>query len=628
MRIPEIQGLRALAVILVIAFHARFLSGGFLGVDIFYVISGYLITGLLVKELRATGRISLSKFYARRIKRLLPSSFLVLLTTALLSIAVMSPGARADLGRNIIATTLYVSNYLLAWWQNDYQNLGATPSPFVHFWSLAVEEQFYLFWPLVIIAFGRAGIVGRGARIGRVVKALTSITLLSFLLSLVATSKWPIWSFYSLPTRAWELGAGALLVFHRPKGVSYRWGAWIALALIIGTSFLYNEGTAFPGTAAVVPILATSLLIFKIEQLPTPLSRLFRTRFVQWVGNISYPLYLWHWPVLVLPLFISNTPLTVIQRLGCVLATFLLAELTHRFIEEPLRHVNASLRKVGLIALITTLLISLLGVGVYLSSAQRIKNAGISGSIDMNQIKRTPIIYGDGCQVGKSATRSPLCEYGDINGSKTILLFGDSHAAQWFPTLDAIAKKNKMKLIVLTKSSCPAASVALADQGAFRDAPCEAWRKNSFERIAELRPWAVFTSNFDHYAPPGTISDRTAWWNNGILVTEKKLQTLTAHSILLEDTPWPNRDIPSCLSQKSTDQCVTSRPQAKQMANLPKSTFVIDPTDWFCNENCPAIRDGLVVYRDSTHMSVDFALHLESILSKVLKSDGVIGSLG
>ena len=175
MRIPEIQGLRALAVILVIAFHAKFISGGFLGVDIFYVISGYLITGLLVKELRATGGVSLSKFYARRIKRLLPSSFLVLLITALVSLAVMPPGARTDLGRNIIATSLYVSNYLLAWWQNDYQNLGATPSPLVHFWSLAVEEQFYLFWPLVILLFGK------GIRIGRVIKALGVITFLSFL---------------------------------------------------------------------------------------------------------------------------------------------------------------------------------------------------------------------------------------------------------------------------------------------------------------------------------------------------------------------------------------------------------------------------------------------------------------
>ena len=619
MRIPEIQGLRALAVILVIAFHAKFISGGFLGVDIFYVISGYLITGLLVKELRATGGLSLSKFYARRIKRLLPSSFLVLLITALASLAVMPPGARTDLGRNIIATSLYVSNYLLAWWQNDYQNLGATPSPLVHFWSLAVEEQFYLFWPLVILLFGK------GIRIGRLIKALGVITFLSFLLSLIATMKWPIWSFYSLPTRAWELGAGALLVFYRPKRVSHKWSAWIALALILFTAAKYNDGTAFPGTAALVPIISTAFLIFKIEQLPTPLSQLFRTRFVQWVGNISYPLYLWHWPLLVLPVFITNRPLSIFQRLICVAATFLLAGLTHKFVEEPLRHVNAPLRKVGTVALSATLALTLLGAGVYLSSTQKIKNSGITGTADLKRIKRTPIIYGDGCQVGKTSTHSPPCQYGDIRGSKTIVLFGDSHAAQWFPTLEAIAKKNSFKLIVLTKSSCPAASVRLADQGAFKNAPCEAWRNDSFARIARLKPWAVFSSNFAHYSAPQNVSDQSNWWSTGVSITAKRLQALTAHSILMVDTPWPNRDIPSCLSQKSPGKCVTIRPQLTSFLNLPASTILIDPTHWFCDQSCPAIRDGIVVYRDSTHMSVDFALHLQSVLTQILKLDGVIG---
>ena len=207
MRIKEIQGLRALAVLLVIAFHGKFLSGGFIGVDIFYVISGYLITGLLLRELRETGSISLTNFYSRRIRRLLPSTFLVLVSTAIVSFVVMPSSARSNLGRNIVAAALYVSNYVFAWWQNDYQNLGTTPSPIIHFWSLAVEEQFYLIWPLLIL------LAARNARTSRIFKVLTGVTLASFALSLFATSKFPIWSFYSLPTRAWELGLGALVVF-------------------------------------------------------------------------------------------------------------------------------------------------------------------------------------------------------------------------------------------------------------------------------------------------------------------------------------------------------------------------------------------------------------------------------
>lgn len=621
MRIREIQGLRALAVLLVIAFHARFLTGGYIGVDIFYVISGYLITGLLLREWSETGSISLSNFYSRRIRRLLPSTFLVLISTALASFVVMPASERATLGRNIVAAALYLSNYFFAWWQNDYQNLGTTPSPIIHFWSLAVEEQFYLIWPLTILLAARAG------RKARIWKVLAGVTFASFALSLIATSKYPIWSFYSLPTRAWELGLGALVLFVNEYPIAFRrWrgSAWIALGFIFAGSFIFNDGTPFPGSAALLPTLSAAFLLFMIKHLPKYLSSIFNFRLVQWMGDISYPLYLWHWPVLVLPVYIIHAPLTVLQRIIAIAFTFILAGLTHRYVENPFRFTHKPFATVLRAAAVGTLIVSLFGIGITFSSARSLPVKGIAGSTSLKSITRLPAIYADGCQVGKNSTTSPPCIYGDIHGTKSVYLFGDSHAAQWFPTLNSIAASNGLKLVVLTKSSCPAASVRLADQGAFRNAPCELWRENSFKRIAKAHPWAVFVSNFEHYAAPQSVSNAQRWWRDGVSSTMSRLNSMAMHTIYMEDTPWPNRDIPACLLQKSA--CQTARPpmQTWLTHDLKGKSDVIDPTNWFCAKTCPAIQVGIVVYRDSTHMSVDFSMHLIPLLTQKLRSMGVI----
>jgi peptidoglycan/LPS O-acetylase OafA/YrhL len=227
MRIPQIQALRAFAAILVVIYHAGVTSGGYIGVDIFYVISGYLITGLLLRELEKSGTLQLRAFYLRRIKRLLPTSFFVLLVTALTAWYLYPATMRAELGKDIAAAGAYISNYLFAFWQMDYQNLSAVPPVVIHYWSLAVEEQFYLFWPFFIFALFRSG--GRK----RVGQGVVLISLFSFLFSLYQTDREPIWAFYSLPTRAWELGAGALLLYI-PTRIRFSQNyLWIALALRI-----------------------------------------------------------------------------------------------------------------------------------------------------------------------------------------------------------------------------------------------------------------------------------------------------------------------------------------------------------------------------------------------------------
>ena len=321
MRISQIQGLRALAAILVTLFHARLMPGGFIGVDIFYVISGYLITGLILREIERDDHLNLAAFYQRRIKRLLPTSAFVLIATALVSWILLPSITRVNLGKDLIAASLYVSNYLFAWWQNDYQNLNATPSPFIHYWSLAVEEQFYLLWPIFIMVLARYGrkIVFTG---------IAATTFFSLLFSIYLTQASPIWAFYSLPTRAWELGFGALLLFLPTSLRKFRVLPWLALTGVAISAFNFDENTAFPGKNALLPVLATVLLIATITYWPPIFNDLANSKISQWLGAISYPLYLWHWPALVLPSSALGRPLKIYERFACILLTIALAHLS------------------------------------------------------------------------------------------------------------------------------------------------------------------------------------------------------------------------------------------------------------------------------------------------------------
>ncbi len=618
--ILEIQGLRAVAVLLVVAFHAGFISGGYIGVDIFYVISGYLITGLLLREFDRSGTISFRAFYARRLKRLLPSSFLVLFVTAAVGFLFMPASTRSSLGRDVMAGALYVGNYLFAWWQNDYQNLGATPSPVIHFWSLAVEEQFYLFWPMFIFF-----LLKRGRRETLLVW-VASITAMSFFVSLYMTTKYPIWAFYSLPSRAWELGAGALILLAPVRKVSGHLLVGLSFAGLAFSAIVFNSNTAFPGTAALLPVLSVTLIMYAVHvaaKIPSLARALLQSRVSQWLGAVSYPMYLWHWPVLVLPVAILGRPLNLLEKLAAIALTIVLSGLTHRYVEERFRRGSYKPAKVYISAILATMVSVSLGVGIYSASATSINitSGSNSTSFSLAQITQKPAIYADGCQVDKGVTISGPCEYGDRSSSKTWVLFGDSHAAQWFPTLNAIAKARTTKLIVLTKSSCPSVSLDLPDRGAFKNAPCRTWRSNSIDRINAIHPEIVFVSSFSHYIAPKGVPNTILWWRAGETSLKSRLLPSRSRVLSISDTPLPNSDIPICLSSKKASQCFAL---PSPVTSWRPSSDVINPKAWFCTSECPSVIDGIVAYRDTTHMSVQFALHLVKPLTSTLVSMGVL----
>ncbi|MEY3354623.1 MAG: hypothetical protein RLZZ302_178 [Actinomycetota bacterium] len=616
-KITQIQGLRALAAILVTLFHAKWVSGGFIGVDIFYVISGFLITGLLLREIDRSGTINFKEFYSRRFKRLLPTSFFVLAITAVVSWMLIPATMRTSLGRDVIAASLYVSNYLFAWWQADYQNLDATPSPVIHYWSLAVEEQFYLVWPLLILLFFTLSKYLKNRMV--LTYLVATITLASFIFSIYQTENSPIWAFYSLPTRAWELGLGALLVLV-PPFKTRKFIGLIGFVLLIISAFLFNESTPFPGLNAALPVIGTVLLIATINSWPPFLNDVANSRISQWLGEISYPLYLWHWPLLVLPSTYFARPLEVYERLLAIAATILLADLTHRFIEEPYRNKKILPLLVYKKAAYVTGISVFMGAVIMFTNSDKIDISGIKGAVSLAQIKARPQIYDDGCHANYAQTKSGKCEYGKLDSDKTMVLYGDSHAAQWFPALIEIANRSGYKLISLTKSACPSVETVRRDQGGFKMSRCVQWRENTIKRIQDIEPDVLIMSSFQYFAQPPQFNDRTQWWNEGQRKLLNQVKNSSPHLIYITDTPHPTRDIPACLSNYSITECNTS----ERSKNLSIPGFkVIDPNPWLCSNVCPAVKDGVVAYRDASHISVDISLALIPRLTQALRDQGI-----
>ncbi|HZU45784.1 MAG TPA: acyltransferase, partial [Mycobacterium sp.] len=356
---PDIEGLRAVAILAVVLFHAEVpgIGGGFTGVDVFFVISGFLITGLLWREVSTAGSVQLRRFYGARARRLLPASATVGVVTAIGAAALLPPlQARTVLGDGITCA-LYVGNYRFLLEGNDYFVSVMPPSPFQHYWSLGVEEQFYLVWPALII--GTAWFIRRVRRRNRAdtssatpyVVVLAVVASLSFVVSLVATTYWaPAVAFYSLPTRAWQLAVGGLVAltagrWRRLPVVAATVAGWVGLVVIVLGCTLLHTSTPYPGSAALLPVLGTALVIGAGCAAPwRGCGRVLAWAPMRAVGRVSYSWYLWHWPVLLLAPPLLGHPLGLAGRLAAALFSAGLAVLTLYLVENPLRFA-ASLRR-------------------------------------------------------------------------------------------------------------------------------------------------------------------------------------------------------------------------------------------------------------------------------------------
>jgi len=642
----DIQGLRAIAVLLVVAFHASLpLPGGYIGVDVFFVISGFLITNHLLAEVYTDGRLQFGRFYARRVRRILPASFVVLVGTIVAAVIFVPPALLTAVMREAMATALYVPNLLFAWQGTDYLAETA-PSPFQHYWSLGVEEQFYLLWPLALVLLW---MLVRHSRRALTI-AVAVLVLLSFTFGLVLTYRSQPWAFFSLPARAWELGVGALVAIGGPQlarlvsPLVAAIGGWLGVAALAIGALLFNETTAFPGTAALVPVLGAAAIIFfgQVASRFGPTAAL-SVRPMQFIGAISYSLYLVHWPLLIIPTFIGgkaiDLPLWATVLLALVGVP--LAWLLYRFVENPVRTSRAlSSRRPRfsiLLALVASVLTVALAGAVTFGVASRPTSssrdaavvteltgvptftdfvpANLSPSI-AEASSDNPSIYASGCHLDQVTETVQDCVYGDAASETDAVLFGDSHAAQWFPGLERVAEEQGLRLHVFTKSSCPSATVTILEKGV-PYAGCDRWRAAVIDRIAELEPQLVVLSNFAVYPDQGADGIADDVWSAGLEATINAMPDAT-RTVVFADTPSFTETPAICLSANidSADRCSAPRSQAAHEARAAierdaaadSGAAFADFTDLICDaDTCGTIIGSTLVYRDAHHISATFS---------------------
>ena len=645
---PDIQGLRAIAVLAVILNHADlpFVAGGYVGVDVFFVISGFLITSHLLRSLESDGRIGFATFYARRARRILPASFTVLALSIVGALLFVPPLLRIQVFHDAIATALYVPNYAFAIQGTDYL-AETTPSVFQHYWSLGVEEQFYLVWPLLLLTIF---VLGRRSRTG-LITALCLVVGVSFAACIVLTVHSQPWAFFSLWTRAWELGLGGLVaVIPSPRRLPPLLAgiiAWAGLVGIVAACTLYSSTTAFPGYAALLPVAATALMIFA-GAVPTrggPL-RALSTPPAQFLGLISYSLYLVHWPILVLVQASIGyySPLPVWATSLLVAASIPLAWALYRFVENPARNspwLKRSSRRTLLSAGVGSVILAGLAavaiavtVALPLSAGQTVTQSAPSDppiatpfvpanlKPDLQHAADdNPAIYANGCEVGFAQTTPHPCVEG-ADGRPRIVLFGDSHAAQWYPALAKIASTENYQLETETKSGCPSIAVEVARNGIDYEA-CDAWRDNVIADLRANPPALVVISN---YGNP-VFNDPTkpsAQWARGMKDTIRRLTTKTRVAVIA-DTPDLRTSPIVCLSANTTSANSCGRPSSLALdspGRIPGQTpadltgaTLIDLTGYFCGEAwCPAIIGNTMVYRDSHHITATYSTELASVL--------------
>jgi peptidoglycan/LPS O-acetylase OafA/YrhL len=681
----DLEGLRAVAVILVLLYHAQIspFGGGYVGVDVFFVLSGFLITGILLRERQSSGAISLPGFYARRARRILPAAALVLLVTVIAAVLFMPPLTVPDTTRDAAAAALYVSNMRFGLQATDYLASQQAASPILHYWSLGVEEQFYVFWPAIVLIVCKAG-GSIGRRIG--ITALV-ISLVSLGLSIWMTDANAPWAFFSLPTRAWELGIGAILAVSGawltriPVRVAAILG-WAGLAAVAASGVVLNDATPFPGTAALLPTLGAAAVIvagFSPAFVLAP-ARLLGTAIPRYIGRISYSLYLWHWPLLVIPAAAAGAPLPLRERVALVGVAFVLSALSQRFIEDPIRHgrfvgVKPSRNLAMAGALTLTVAIVSLGLGAAttapslaaspsgaVASDQASVNAIIdtalastSGGVGAAGLPKTidrpvpaalqpslanarddlPLPYTDGCHLNPKGVDSPSCTYGDVNGPHTVVLFGDSHAAQWWPALQKLSLQRGWKFVSYTKSACEPVDALQWNSTLKRIyTECQTWQQHALQRIASLHPDLVVVSTIAPALvhPDGTAysgADSLAAYGAGLTRTLNSLSYTTPHVVMLGNTPGSQFDVPVCLSAHTGSILACSTPvnksfspswhDATQQAARDAGATYIDPTFWVCSSSpCSPVVGDYLVYRDNQHLTPPFAEALAGHLGDVL----------
>jgi peptidoglycan/LPS O-acetylase OafA/YrhL len=648
----DIQGLRAIAVLAVILTHIwpGEIPGGFVGVDVFFVISGYLITGSLFYELQRNGKIALWRFYVRRMKRLLPAALLVLVVVAVLSLCLLPPARWEDTAIEILASAFYLENWRLAWLAVDYLGSENVASPVQHFWSLSIEEQFYIFWPLLMIAVG-AGLRRFLSLRSALMIVLLLILAVSFGACVLFTEIKPEAAYFVTYTRIWELGLGGVLAIAVLPNFSLRIRESMrtaGLAAIVLAAFAYSAETAFPGYAALVPTLGCALVIAAGNQSNGWSTLAFlAARPARYLGDISYSVYLWHWPMIVFAGLFAPDGMTLSLGLALIAATLLISHFSKRFVEDPIRYAKLDTKKVLAFVVASGVSCIIGGVAIYNHFALQLirthaessnypgARAFLAGA-DVPAVdsplpppiflgKDKAEVYKENCHLSDEDTALNPCIYGPETGAK-ILLVGDSHAANWAPALISQADKMRWRLETHTKSGCPLFKGTIRPGKPYLS--CDEWRENLLRYLRTSPPdLVIFAQSRAHELVAAVGQKSRQEIAISIAAVWRELSARGIKIVAIRDTPRlpfePGDCIardPSCYAEQSKvlgddDPIVIAH-------NLAPEVPVIDMTDAVCQQGkCPMVVGNVIVWRDRGHLTASYSRTLATALvSRVVEA--------
>ena len=684
---PDIEGLRAIAVLSVMVYHVapRLIPGGFVGVDIFFVISGFLITSHLASEHVRSGTISLSRFYARRALRLIPAATVTLVGTAV-AIALFVPRAFwAQFGGDLIAAAFYGVNWTLAAQSVDYLAEDNVVSPAQHFWSLAVEEQYYLVWPVLMLGAALvAGLLKQSKRRGFAAMGVLVIAG-SAGWAMVEFAQQNTAAYFVTTTRLWELAVGSVVAIIYPRLLRAKsgkaLGTLLGLVAIVASMWVIQETLQWPNPWALLPVAGTALLLGSGGgSTTTPAERVLGNALLVWVGGLSYSLYLWHWPLVVVAEQVLGKT-GVLQGVAVLGMSFVLAWLTRVMVENPIRfrpRLRARARNGILVGVVGALLSAAAGGALMLA-----------GSADLGQravrapgaaVLRTPVadtprdelawvgepmtpllgeayddvpgLYADDCQPPEHKPEVRICTYGDRNAHRTIAMIGDSKIMQWQSALERIAEQRHYKLILLTKDACAFADAAALLNGKAEYPACDQWRGPAFAALKKYKPEVVFTGHGAWSAFPVDVtgSQRLV---DGLARMYTRLRDAGFPTVVIGDNRSSDKSILQCLQVNENDptKCLFSRKDVESNGGFPlqsaaiekvggtrvnadgkvvpgadEDLVLVDMMDAICPpqlETCPPVIGNVLIYRQGTHITATYVRTLTKRLAHALDEAGV-----
>jgi peptidoglycan/LPS O-acetylase OafA/YrhL len=640
----EIDGLRAIAVLAVIIFHAGIeqLSGGFIGVDIFYVISGYLITNIIITSVK-NQQFSYRSFYARRAKRLLPAALTMILVTVVFAAFILSPEKYYQLAKSAEFSSLFMAN---VWFMKNsgYFDLSTQISPLVHMWSLSIEEQFYFFYPFIVLTAYKIG------KIRGIFWSIVIIILSTFVLNLSLINTHPNFTFYMLPTRAWELGLGALIHFipslKTKQKTLVNVLSFTGLAGIFYSLFFITEHDAYPGYLALIPTLATAFIIYSLYQQHTSISRLLASKPLVFIGNISYSSYLWHWPIIVFyRIYINERAFNTIEISILILISLIAGYLSWRFIENRYRYQEYSDKKILKVTAYATGISVLLIASVLLTRGFPIRVTDDLAAVSNNKLMRAlPCIE----QISPLAgIDEKFCVVGSpwADAKYKGIVWGDSHSLHWGQILHQVAKQQDISLVIAPRK-CPAYLNSayikshypkypkFNENCTFRNNATLNWLKedHSIELVILASAWSGqvrmhYTDEYQENLSNTSLENKfpEIGANLSKVAFEPLLAQLSDRKVLLlSDIPRPNKNLNECAFAQNTQllrqQCNPERfkildaskthkwhkssdKMIKEVANKFNNVSAIIPTELLCGpEFCQTYINNELIYRDDNHI--------------------------